>query len=779
MTSPPDDRPTALDSPLGGVLPEAEGELSDDLVGVTLQNTYRLERVIGEGGMGRVYEAHHTRIAGKRFAVKVIRAEMAGSPEVRARFHREADAAASISHPNVVAVQDFGYAEDGRPYLVCEYLEGKNLGDVIKERGMLPLELAAHLARKVAQGVAAAHAQGVIHRDLKPDNVHLIGSPERPEVKVLDFGLSRFIEASGNSVTRTGIAMGTPSFMAPEQARGERVDQRADVYGVGAIIYNCLTGRPPFAEESVQQTMLAVMTGEPTRPRLVNPDIPEELELVVQRAMASDPAERYQTMEELEVALSHFDAPRGEEPNRPPRRQLLSRTGSLTEDSDVGSARPQVLLLAVLGLLAGLLGLITTVHGLPELLGRRALSASEFWLVLAVVVGTLLTPGVLTARWFWRRYWNNSVKMLELLPRLRGPVVGAIASYGLVVLLGRTADAVAQHAWGSGAFSYSGWAGFGPILSAIGVVAAASIVLRRRLLESATGSFGRVLAGPVLTTAAIVVSLGLLHLGQRARAKLPAPAPVPSAEVGKPPEPETKPAEKAPASAASAPVEAVQGGSIRGPRAPAEEVRAAAERGVDALLPLRERYPDDPAVLEPLVLALGGSTEGLPRAMGELDQLFRVAPERVADKTLGALVVKAALSPGEASTRALDVMGQRMGTLGADMLFDLMVTSVPLRQAARERLDDPKVKQQFTPALAIAFELRTAKTCEDRLPLLERAKQHGDARSVSVLIGLGSGAKRGCGPKKNKPCPPACVAEAARFKDAALNLQAKLNAKKR
>ena len=782
MTSQHDDRPTSVDSPHGGALPEIEGEVSDDLVGTTLQHTYRLDRVVGEGGMGRVYEAHHTRIAGKRYAVKVIRAELAGSPEVRARFQREADAAASVSHPNVVAVHDFGYAEDGRPYLVCEFLEGKNLGDAIKERGVLALDLAAHIARRVAQGVAAAHARGVIHRDLKPDNVHLIGAPERPEVKVLDFGLSRFMEASGNTVTRTGIAMGTPSYMAPEQARGERVDQRADVYGVGAILYTCLTGRPPFSGESVQQTMLAVMNGEPTRPRQVNPLVPEELELVVQRAMASNPAERFQSVEELETALSHFDAGDREE-SRPPRRQLLSRVGSMTDDEDIGAARPQVLFLAALALLAGLFAVMSTVDGLPELLGRPALSASEFWLVLAALFGTLLTPGVLLARWFWRRYWNNSVKMLELAPRLRGPVVGAIAACGLAVLFGGALDAVARHGAGRALSGFGGWAGHGPILAGIALIAAATLVVRRRFLDSAASNGARVLAGPVLTVAAVSVAFGLLYLGHRQRPSVPLAAPEPSTSPAPSVEPRVEPSatpERASGSSAPPPPPtATAGGSVQGPRAPAEEVRAASERGAEALLALEKRYPDDPAVLEPLVLALGSSTEGLPRAMAALDTLFRVAPDEVQDKNLGALVVKAALSPGEASTRALDLMGTRMGGLGADMLYDLMLTSVPLRQAARERLDDPPVRKRFSPALAIAFDLRVAKTCEERVPMLPRVAEHGDSRAVSTLIGLSTGAKRGCGPKKNKACPPACPAEAGRFRDAALTLSAKLAAKKR
>jgi hypothetical protein len=439
------------------------------------------------------------------------------------------------------------------------------------------------------------------------------------------------------------------------------------------------------------------------------------------------------------------------------------------------------LFVAALALLTAVLGVMTVLQGLPALLGRRALSASEFWLVLAVVCGTLLTPGALLVRWFRRRFWNNSVKMLEFLPRLRGPIVGALASYGIVVLFGRSADAVAQHVGASGP-GYSGWPGFAPIHVLIALTAGTTIFLRRRILESDIGRFGRLFAGPVLAVAAIAVSIACLHLGQRARARGVAPPPlaaaVPSAEPSVVPT-ATAAGDPDPPAAPLAMLPSPSPGIAPGPQASADDVRAASARGVEGLLELSKRFPGDPAVIEPLVIALGATAEGLPRAMSELDTLLRIDPERGRDKTVGALVVKAALSPGEASTRALDLMGTRMGSLGPDMLYDLMLTSIPLRQAARERLDDAAVRKQFSPALAVAFELRTARTCAERVPLLRRALETGDARAVSTLIGLSTAAKRGCGPKKKHACPAGCPTEAAHFRATALELQRKLNAKKR
>ena len=187
----------------------AVAEADDVLLGTTLNAAYEVERVLGEGGMGRVYLARHTRIAQKRVAVKVLHARFAGDAQVLARFQREAEAGASVSHPNVMAVLDVDRTAHGLPYLVCEYLEGTDFGDYLKKVGRLPGPLAVHIARQLCRGLAAAHASGVIHRDLKPQNVFLIGdvskSSARPLAKLLDFGLSRFLDTpQTTSLRRTG-----------------------------------------------------------------------------------------------------------------------------------------------------------------------------------------------------------------------------------------------------------------------------------------------------------------------------------------------------------------------------------------------------------------------------------------------------------------------------------------------------------------------------------------------------------------------------------------------
>src|SRR6478735_5123709 len=288
-------------------------DIGEDIVGLTLNDTYIPERILGEGGMGRVYLARHTRIRQKRVAVKVLHPEFFLNAQVLARFQREAETAAAISHPNVVTVLDVDRTPHGLPYLVTEYLDGVELADHLKSRGKLSATTAVHITRQLCRGLGAAHQSQVIHRDVKPQNIFLVGDfahgvPERPPVKVLDFGLSRFSDGSESQLTQAGCIMGTPAYMAPEHARGEPVDHRTDVYGAGVVLYTQLTGRPPFEEETPQATVIAAMNAEPPRPRSIEPTIPPHLELIIERAMAREPAERYQDMSAFEQALGAFEA---------------------------------------------------------------------------------------------------------------------------------------------------------------------------------------------------------------------------------------------------------------------------------------------------------------------------------------------------------------------------------------------------------------------------------------------------------------------------------------
>src|ERR1041384_5287716 len=262
----------------------------DPMIGDVLGGAYEVVRMVGEGGMGRVYEARHQRLPTKRFAVKMLHPDLARQPDVVTRFQREAEASSVVSHPNVVDVYDVSSSADGRPYIVAELLLGEELGNHLDRAGKMTAAAAAHVVRQVCAALGAAHTAGIVHRDVKPENVFLSG--DGTHVKVLDFGISK-VGDNKDGLTKTGTVMGTPDYMAPEQARGDRVDLRADIYAGGAMLYRALTGRKPFEGRDPMATLTAVLTEEPPRPSEIASGIPLPLELVIQRAMAKNRSEEH------------------------------------------------------------------------------------------------------------------------------------------------------------------------------------------------------------------------------------------------------------------------------------------------------------------------------------------------------------------------------------------------------------------------------------------------------------------------------------------------------
>jgi eukaryotic-like serine/threonine-protein kinase len=277
----------------------------ESLLGRTISSRYRIEKVIGEGGMGVVYSAEHLHMR-KRMAIKILHPEMSRLPEVVARFEREAMAAAHIDHPNVAAATDFGKLEDGSFFLVLEYIEGKSLRDLIA-RGRLPLARALHVMEQIAGALGRANTIGIVHRDLKPENVMLITRDGDPDfVKVLDFGIAKVpvgelsaAEASRAPaqpvLTQLGMVYGTPEYMAPEQALGQPVDSRADLYALGVITYEMLTGLRPFDHES-KVTLLGMQVTAPIPPMVqLAPDanVPAEIEAIVDRLLAKEASARF------------------------------------------------------------------------------------------------------------------------------------------------------------------------------------------------------------------------------------------------------------------------------------------------------------------------------------------------------------------------------------------------------------------------------------------------------------------------------------------------------
>jgi serine/threonine-protein kinase len=256
--------------------------------------------------MGEVYLAEH-RLLKRPCAVKLIRPERAGDPQFLRRFEREVRATALLDHPGVVAVYDYGHTADGTFYYVMEYLSGVALDGLVEQHGPLPPALAVHLLRQLCAALRAAHGRGLVHRDLKPSNV-IVGPGGSPHdrAKLLDFGLVRDAAAGGDvKLTRVGTVVGTPDFMAPEQAEGVApVDARGDLYGLGALGYFLLTGRPPFERDTDMQTMLAHLHDPVLPPSALAPATPADLEAVVLRCLAKRPDERYRDADALGKALA-------------------------------------------------------------------------------------------------------------------------------------------------------------------------------------------------------------------------------------------------------------------------------------------------------------------------------------------------------------------------------------------------------------------------------------------------------------------------------------------
>jgi len=273
-----------------------------------IDGKYRIVRLIGEGGMGAVYEGLHTLIH-RRVAIKVLHAGVVERAEAAMRFEREAQAAGRIGSPHIVEVLDLGSLPSGARYMVMEFLEGESLGSRL-ERGVLsPIDLYP-IAAQLLDGLTAAHGTGIVHRDLKPDNVYLQQRPSGDFVKLLDFGISKFgvlNDDSGLSMTRTGAVMGTPFYMAPEQARGSKqVDHRADLYAVGVILYECLTGQVPFRASSFNELMFKIALEDPRPIRSLAPHVDEGLAAIVTKAMSREPAQRFGTAVELRQALTSW-----------------------------------------------------------------------------------------------------------------------------------------------------------------------------------------------------------------------------------------------------------------------------------------------------------------------------------------------------------------------------------------------------------------------------------------------------------------------------------------
>ncbi|MBA2665143.1 MAG: serine/threonine protein kinase [Bradymonadaceae bacterium] len=288
-----------------------DSAVETELPKALLSGRYRVEKCLGEGGMGVVYRAEHV-LMKKTVAVKVLHPEMTQNEEVVARFQREAQAAANINHPNVCAATDFGQTEDGAFFLVIEYLEGDTLHTTLSTYHKLTPLRSIHIAQQICSALDQAHEQGIVHRDLKPENIMLVERDDDPDfVKIMDFGIARVSMEKSDGyktparLTKAGMVYGTPHYMSPEQVVGGEIDARADLYSVGVVLFEMLTGRLPFESDNLVQLMGMHVTKAPPRPSEVvtGVTIPKALDALVVKLLAKSPEQRHQSAEQVRNEL--------------------------------------------------------------------------------------------------------------------------------------------------------------------------------------------------------------------------------------------------------------------------------------------------------------------------------------------------------------------------------------------------------------------------------------------------------------------------------------------
>jgi serine/threonine-protein kinase len=331
--------------PRDGTALRAQGGVAGDLVGSVIAERYHVIRKLGSGGMGTVYLAEHVKM-GRKSAVKVMNPGMGQDADAISRFNREASNASRINHPNVAGIYDFGETPDGLIYLAMEYVEGEPLTDVVEAAGALPPQRAADITRQAGEALQVAHEMGIVHRDLKPDNIMLAKNRDGSDcVKVVDFGIAKAANVDAQKVTKTGLVVGTPEYMSPEQLSGDKLDGRSDVYSLALVAFNMLSGRLPFPSETAQESMIMRLTDRPRTLAEMKPDQAwtPAVQAVMDRALERDVRARYQSATEFGRALYDAVAEMPTSPEATAGTVVMDAKGTMTVPTTrvSGGGRPE------------------------------------------------------------------------------------------------------------------------------------------------------------------------------------------------------------------------------------------------------------------------------------------------------------------------------------------------------------------------------------------------------------------------------------------------------
>jgi serine/threonine protein kinase len=355
---------------------EPRGSAPDPMIGRTINDRFRIVSLIARGGMGKVYRAEQAPL-GRQIALKVLEATYEGDndPEFHKRFFLEASTQSKLTHPNTVTIFDYGKTDDDVYFIAMELLEGRTLHRYLRDEAPLSAAKATHIARQICRSLREAHSLGIIHRDLKPANVFLVTHGEQHDfVKVLDFGLVKDLGDKGEDLTQTGLFMGSPKYMSPEQIRGDRVDGRADIYALGVLLYEMLTGRAPFERANSVNILMAHVHEDVPPMATHNVEVPYGLEQLVRRSMAKAPGDRFASMDEMLSALTHVATEQG---------LAVSRSGDASLSGEFGTGSGSTTLsYSGLGTGIGPDPALESLGGLTSSSDARATGSRAKWFVL-------------------------------------------------------------------------------------------------------------------------------------------------------------------------------------------------------------------------------------------------------------------------------------------------------------------------------------------------------------------------------------------------------------